>query len=552
MFANYKKIYAAVIFFFLLLASCSKPKPEPEDYSNCLRCHSGIESISVNHQFDCNACHLRPENRLENPLESHNAIVRNPSDPTQAKLFCGKCHAEEIKTVEMSLHATMAGIINQTRFLWGAQKAASPPIYSANNALKPLPESSSYPDQPQKLVDDFLRKKCLRCHISTAGAKDTGLYRASGCAACHMIYNNDGKYTGKDPCIDKTKPGYPATHTFTIRIPNFQCLHCHNQNHVGADYEGFFEHDYDRFYQSSVNQSSVNQSSVNQSSVIGGSPSDRLYGINHHRLTKDIHAEKGLWCIDCHTKDDIMGNGNIYACQIKVPKQKCTDCHKGFDRTTLSHNYKWHGRVRCSTCHAQWSYQDYGFSVIRQDAGNLGRWRRLTVQGDPYLEKTIERHLKNQEHMLLASKDWLNGKQEPGIWCVGWRFRRWEFMPLGLDHNNKYTILRPLHQYLVSYVDRWENVVLDSIIPQRGDGSGKGWAFMPYVPHTISPVGRKCDACHLNRTAAGLGIFEEITTDTELVIPAPPAIDSMRLLSEKEQKNLMKRPGIYQEGWLLE
>jgi len=518
----------------------------------------------------------------------------------------------------------MAGIINQTRFLWGAQKAASPPIYSANATLKPLPESSPYPDHPKKLVDDFLRKKCLRCHISTTGTRGPGLYRASGCAACHVVYNNDGRYMGKDAAIDKTKPGYPAKHTFTTMIPNLQCLHCHNQNHVGADYEGFFEHDYDRFY---------------RSPIINGRPPARLYGIDHHRLAKDIHSERGLWCIDCHTKNDVMGDGYIYAHELDVPMRTCGDCHgsydsgtpdsaleavqsitvqgvretaesaaggptaiftkdkstpgkgiggrrvrrrrtltpsskvflksgsdkyyfqsktgqehalKPFSKKTPSHNPEWHSRVRCSACHAQWSYQDYGMSVIRQDAGDLSRWRRLTVQGDPYLEKTLESHSKSPRQGPLVSKDWLTGKPKPGIWLVGWRFRRWEFMPLGLDQNNKYAILRPLYQYMISYIDRWEGVVLDSVIPERGDGTGKGWAFMPYVPHTISPTGRKCDACHLNKTAAGLGIFEESTMDTKLTIPSPPAVGSMRLLNEKEQKDLLGYSGSFQAGWFFD
>jgi len=615
---SHKRIYA-VIFILLLVAACSSPKEGPEDYSMCSSCHTGIEAISTNHQFDCKTCHLTPQNRAKHPLRSHDIVVRNPSDPAYVTLFCGRCHEKEIERVKRSLHATMAGIINQTRFLWGAQKSASPPIYSANATLKPLPEPSSYPDNTKKLVDDFLRRKCLRCHIATTGASSPGLYRASGCAACHVVYNNDGRYVGKDPSIDKTKSGYPARHTFTAVIPNYQCLHCHNQNHVGADYEGFFEHDHDRFY---------------RSPIINGSLPARPYGIDHHRLAKDIHSEKGLWCIDCHTRDDIMGDGNIYAHELDVPMRTCGDCHgsydsgtpnssvkavrletdqearataeggptaistednstqgkniggrreavsltpsskvflksgsdkyyfqsktgqkhalKPFSKETPSHNPEWHSRIRCSACHAQWSYQDYGLSVIRQDAGDLSRWRRLTVQGDPYLEKNLERNLKNPGQGPPVSKDWLTGKPKPGIWLVGWRFRRWEFMPLGLDHKNQYAILRPLYQYMISYVDRWEGVVLDSVIPERGDGKGKGWAFMPYVPHTISPKGRKCDACHLNKTAAGLGIFEQGTMDTELTIPSPPAVSSMRLLSEKEQKDLLSYSEAFQAGWFLE
>ena len=127
----------------------------------------------------------------------------------------------------------------------------------------------------------------------------------------------------------------------------------------------------------------------------------------------------------------------------------------------------------------------------------------------------------------------------PGIWSMGWRFRRWEWMPLGVDDKGKYAILRPLYQYLISYVDKSGNVILDSVAPRRGDGTGRGWSFMPYVPHTIGPVGRQCNACHRNRMAAGLGVHEELTTDNALTIPSPPCISPMRLLDSEERKNLL-------------
>ena len=211
-----------------------------------------------------------------------------------------------------------------------------------------------------------------------------------------------------------------------------------------------------------------------------------------------------------------------------------------FSDDVKAHGIGSHERVRCSACHAQWSYQDYGLSVIREDRMAAHKWHRLTVQADPYLEKIMVRQIERPEGHLPASRDWLTGQERLGLWSVGWRFRRWEYMPLGIDHNGQYTILRPRHQYLISYVDRLGNVPLDSVIPTRGDGSGKGWAFMPYVPHTISPVGRRCDGCHTHRVSAGLGLFEEQGDDTGLMVPSPPPVSTMRLLTQGEQKGLLQ------------
>ncbi len=43
---------------------------------------------------------------------------------------------------------------------------------------------------------DTYRKQCARCHVWGEGRNERGDLRASGCAACHVLYGNDGKYEG--------------------------------------------------------------------------------------------------------------------------------------------------------------------------------------------------------------------------------------------------------------------------------------------------------------------------------------------------------------------
>ena len=79
--------------------------------------------------------------------------------------------------------------------------------------------------------------------LSLPGTNDQpGDYRASGCAACHVIYANDrsaahsaqfasfgnsGFSASKDSTIPHNKPGYPIRHEFTRSIPSSQCMVCH-------------------------------------------------------------------------------------------------------------------------------------------------------------------------------------------------------------------------------------------------------------------------------------------------------------------------------------
>jgi hypothetical protein len=546
------------IFLLLVLilpapAAHGGSKQGRNDYSNCLECHRGIRTISRNHSgLSCISCHVKPEDRKTSGLRAHKLIIRNPSLPSRVKTFCGKCHGKEIERVSKSLHSTLAGIINQTRYLWGAQKTAAPAVFGLGDALRPLPEPDRgiYPDTPALLVDDFLRRRCLRCHIHGEGGHGRGLYRAGGCAACHVLYADEGLYRGKDRAIPKDKGGYPLAHSFTTRITNSQCLHCHNHNYVGGDYEGLFEHDY---------------SSTYDSPMVDGKPVPRIYGMHYHHLAKDVHAERGLWCIDCHQAGDIMGDGKVYSYELEVPMRTCTTCHGGFrgkrpdpdvavlksaggkkihtaplfSEKPVAHTIPEHERVRCSACHAQWAFQDLGLSVIREDASQGYKWYGLTAQGDPSLERRLRASMKDPVGTPVFSKDLITGQLRQGIWSQGWRFRRWELFPLGVDQKNRYTILRPLYQYLISYIDRLGNVALDSLVPERGDGSGRGWAWAPYVPHTISPVGRQCDSCHRNPVAAGLGPTKEKSGDVSLFVPSPPPVSSMRLLSKYERERLM-------------
>ncbi|RJR29905.1 MAG: hypothetical protein C4576_34555 [Desulfobacteraceae bacterium] len=549
-----------------LLSACGAPAvPKTMNYRLCQECHQGIERISAGHDFECGTCHLHPEQQRILFLTDHTAVVRNPSDPRWVSLFCGKCHGREIAAVTTSLHGTMAGVINQTRYLWGAQESALPPLYSANDALKPIPDPVPRPQDPSELVDDFLRRKCLRCHLQATGGSDRGLFRASGCAACHVLYSDDGRYEGADKAVDKRKQGYPQAHRFTKKIEDRQCLHCHNQNNVGADYHGLFARDHHQSYRARTRE---------------GSPSPKLYGSDHHYLSRDVHAEKGLWCIDCHSKREVMGDGNLYGHALAVPMIQCSDCHGGFSRKqpdpavrgieqwegvfsfnsahtgrthplplfsakTSGHGIAAHQQIRCSACHAQWSFQDYGLSVIREDFPDYQKWGALTDQADPYLSRFVGEQLKLEKNDPPVSPDLLSGARNSGLWYSGWRLRRWEWMPLGLDQNGRVSILRPRYQYLVSYMDSLGNVTLDSRIPQRGDRNGAGWAFMPYSPHTTAPTGRSCESCHMNPIAAGKGWFEGSTADLSLTIPCPPSIPSMTLLTPETTQRLLNPSDVY-------
>lgn len=301
-----------------------------ESGRGCLLCHIGIEEISPNHKFKCTKCHGGNQRAASLP-EAHEKMTANPSDLDHAAKFCGKCHAEQIEAMERSPMTTARGIINTTRYAWGAQPYAKTE-YSLRPGIggeeKPLP----LPDKGHA-VDSFLRTKCLRCHIQGASPHRPGDYRATGCAACHMIYGNDGLTLSRDRAIqskqqerfqeNKTrfqqgrssksldnKRGYPVMHKFTLAIPSVQCEHCHNANGVGNEFEGLLR---------KPARPQLNGSRVEKEKPV-------LYGSEHEFLTPDIHRERGMHCIDCHGANGIRGKALSPGLHSPV-EILCEDCH---------------------------------------------------------------------------------------------------------------------------------------------------------------------------------------------------------------------------------
>ena len=65
-----------------------------------------------------------------------------------------------------------------------------------------IAEELFLPKPPEgEVVDAFLRTKCMRCHLQSESPHRPGDYRAGGCAACHMIYSNDGQTLTQDRAI---------------------------------------------------------------------------------------------------------------------------------------------------------------------------------------------------------------------------------------------------------------------------------------------------------------------------------------------------------------
>ena len=362
--------------------------------AGCLKCHRGIEEISQNHKFSCTKCH-NGNPRGKTVTQAHQSLVSNPSDLKYAPKYCGKCHAEQVKKVKNSLMTTARGVIEITREAWGEPPLKQP----KQEKIKGKKQTKDHPwtyTSAGKPVDDFLEKKCLRCHVQSPSPHRAGDYRATGCASCHMIYTNEGTSLTRDRAIQqvqkadpkylrnrfergvasnslKNRRGYPLLHKFTVAIPSVQCEHCHNYNGVGNEFEGLF---------GKPARPKTAQAKVEEDQSV-------LYGRSHEFLLPDIHREKGMHCIDCHGSEEIKADA------FKNPTQ-----HDAV-------------KVRCETCHGTNSRAPTGIELKAEDsrAEELLKKNQL----NPNLMKKIkmgdtvmvDRQGRLQPHILLVDGKWI-------------------------------------------------------------------------------------------------------------------------------------------------
>lgn len=353
---------------------------------------------------------------------------------------CLTCHPKKMAQCKKSNHYTLKNAINITRKTWG--------IKNSDVTLQTLPQSSIDIKKPAHLVDDFLRRKCLKCHLTSKVINKTN----NLCLSCHNRHTNKFDTKKAIPTMDK-------------------CLKCHNNNYIGTDYKGLFPHDYDRAYRSPITKD--------------GYYPNRPYGIDFHHLSSDIHFKANMSCIDCHNKKDKNKSWE--------DKVDCKSCHT---KLTIQNHKIYHKNISCSACHSAWNISNYELNVLRDDTPNYQQWKRLIVQEDIYLENFLKKVLKSKTITKPKMPDYLTNKLRDGIWYSGYRFRRWENFFLVNSNDGDIKIAQPLYQYRISYKDKNGIMILDDITKQNGE---KLEAFLPRTPHTIVKNGKSCEMCHENK-----------------------------------------------------
>ena len=502
-----------------LLLGPTVPAAAARRGETCRTCHRGIEDAHPKASLACTTCH-RGDPSAKSEDRAHAGMWANPSDLRVVDQTCGLCHTAITQAVKASIMAHRSGTQSGTLFPNGLQPtregvrfAMTPvPVHPAPwtagkhppgavDGLEPLPTFKESGD----IVSDLLRKECTSCHLWTPAKAVRGNFRATGCAACHMPYTEDGRSQSKDQAMNPAKAGRPLRHQLTKQIPITQCATCHNGGSRAAmNLRGMMEAPPEGTQTFTYDQ-------------------DLLHGHAYIPQTPDVHYTRGLACIDCHTEKEVHGDGFVYAKRHYYVEIRCESCHgtperlatgltaKGrrlrnvfvaaapnatgivtlvgkltgtvhtipqlatLPKQPAGHEATHLAKMECYACHTAWAPTCYGCH-IKMD---------YTAYANP----------------VDVAFDHLSGEHSRQGWfrlTAGVRFADPEPI-LGVNWRGKVVPFVPRAQPLFTYVNAAGKTEYEF--------KKFGFAHNPIVPHTVVAASRTCESCHANPRTLGLGMF---------------------------------------------
>jgi len=302
----------------------------------CLTCHADLPEISPSHSIDtfgCVICHGGERLALDADL-AHSSMRggRNPSDLSVVEASCGgdDCHSgpsaanrDHNPRALRSLQGTYAGAIASIRYTFGAQPdltarqgtyAVALPDYQPGDPGVPGLTAFDPALETSPSIQGFAAN-CLVCHLaadppprdffsqpdrdgdsSSSQTVAPEFARLTGCAACHTPSAGS----------DLANP----LHSLTTAISYTQCNTCHNRGNYDLRKMQFLPR--------------------------SDHPSNRLEDY-YQPIAQFVRCEWTLDCVDCHTREEAMGNGWILGSKQEAQYTRCATCHGTLEKLPLTY-----------------------------------------------------------------------------------------------------------------------------------------------------------------------------------------------------------------------
>ena len=290
----------------------------------CLTCHADLPEISPSHPvaaFGCVLCHGGERLALEADL-AHSSMRggKNPSDLSVVEESCGgsECHSgtvaagrDHIQRVMTSIQTTYTGAITSLRYTYGTQADQAPHFAAQAVTDTTLPSQTGIlslaaynPATESSPSLKLFGANCLNCHINAAPPEGEQYARFTGCAACHTPLSDS-------PTIYGVNGGSRREyHTLTTASAYTQCNACHNRGNYDLRSMNFIAR--------------------------SDQPVTRREAY-YQPIAQFTQCEYTLDCVDCHTRGEGMGDGDLHATMSDIQYIQCKTCHGTLDKLPLTY-----------------------------------------------------------------------------------------------------------------------------------------------------------------------------------------------------------------------
>ncbi len=630
------------------LVACAGAGPPSLDGEGCLSCHEGIETAHEPIGPDrCVVCHggdpdARDKVEAHVPVPANWAGIRgealppsnpgfirdfapeqldaldpdyvrfiNPGDIRVVSETCGMCHPDKAATVPNSVMVTNAGHYNPTRFLAGLQTnrdamfgsyAASHPDCDPNLEgsvceLGPLIPPTGADVQavietgdPAALEElaytHYLAKNCTTCHQAGFSRNDSpGLFRSTGCTACHMQYGQLGVYEGADPTIPKGSPVHPRTHEITTAISAEQCATCHFQGgRIGLLFRGIREGGFTSAW-TPPNATPIPNILYGHSPGYYFDDEDSTNQIDE--TPPDLHFAAGMVCVDCHVGSDVHGDGNLYSSSKFQVDLRCEDCH-GTVRQRAWHDGTGMFRTSSGRPLPQIEHESDGsiflvgrVSGVRHDIAQPADLLADAGGGSAAMHTAMAPDANGWSHtdalscdtchtsynqfcigchvsldLRLNQVDYQTGRSSPGLTRGSRSAYSLDHVLLGTAPDGRVQSVHPSQQVQMAVFGSSEFGTADGELLlggevddgqggtkivgefRHGNGSIANNGFAPFFQHTTTRSPRTCDACHRQNVSPEeeirvRGVYGFGTGEFMLDAPDGTQVDGLQFLDDQ-------------------
>ena len=483
-------------------------KIENIDKESCLNCHSGTKGYSAYHNpklIGCASCHLGNTTSM-NKDESHKGMILIPGNLSNATKTCGKCHPNELAKIENSLMTTNSGLVAVDKYIFG----------EAN-----IPDNHYHiKDIKNSVADKHIRDLCANCHLG-AEKKELGeitqLSRGGGCNACHLNYSEEAKNDLQNYLASNKKElpkFHPATNIF---VKNESCFGCHSRSsRISTNYEGWQE-------------TLLDEKDVNKKEGFKVFEDKRVYKY----IGEDLHHNKGLLCVDCHSSHEVMGDGKKYTHAEQAVKLQCSDCHFKDKLNTASYS-SLDAESLLVFLHRDYKHSDKQIITVKKDkhplvntfvnstgkAFLIGKKDGKIHELKPQSEVCSRDNAHKNVSCATCHSSWTSrcigchnefDKDEPRAFDLldkkfgkgQWKEHVAEFLSslpaMGVRENSEGKLIEPAIPGMIMTIDK------GSYTGEIGKDVSFHRLYAPNSPHTTVKAVRDCKSCHSNSATLGYG-----------------------------------------------